>query len=298
VTVTVTVRKTRAGPGPGPPGPSDALRVPTAGALMATVFGVPTNWKRSRHTARLCACARGGAGAGGPRAAAMASEAWSEMLVRRRSSSERFERTPSAYDGITREELAELKALYFLDDEQVATYISSFQKYDEDKSGDIDSKEIVMLLRDLGLNFPEADVFDMIQAVDVDGSGTIGVPEFITLIADPDGPLGLALADDAHAVHVDPRQAFLKRKHLEVKIKNDLLLRSSRANFIDNLQLRADKFADAESGFRGWVGFAGCAAVAVSENGLLLAAAGNNPMPLVERYKAGMPRMQTCQADI
>ena len=88
----------------------------------------------------------------------MASEAWSEMLVRRRSSSERFERTPSAYDGITREELAELKALYFLDDEQVATYISSFQKYDEDKSGDIDSEEIVMLLRDLGpprLNFPE-----------------------------------------------------------------------------------------------------------------------------------------------
>jgi hypothetical protein len=203
----------------------------------------------------------------------MASEGWSEMLVRRRSSTDAFKRTPSAYDGITKEELAELKALYFLDDAQVATYITSFQKYDADKSGDIDSKEIVMLLRDLGLNFPEADVYDMIQAVDIDGSGTIGVPEFIALIADPDGPLGTALADDFHATHVDPRQAWLKRKHLEVKIKKDLLTRSSRANFVDNLQLRINKFTEAESGLRGWAGFAGCAAVAMSEKGLLLAAA-------------------------
>jgi hypothetical protein len=203
----------------------------------------------------------------------MASEAWSEMLVRRRSSTDAFQRTPSVYDGITKEELAELKALYFLDDAQVSTYITSFQKYDADKSGDIDSKEIVMLLRDLGLNFPEADVYDMIQAVDIDGSGTIGVPEFIALIADPDGPLGTALADDSHATHVDPRQAWLRRKHLEVKIKKDLLTRSSRANFVDNLQLRINKFSDAESGLRGWAGFAGCAAVAMSEKGLLLAAA-------------------------
>ena len=121
---------------------------------------------------------------------------WGEMLVRRRSSHDTFSRTPSAYDGITKEEISELKELYFLDDSQVDKYIASFRKYDEDKSGDIDSQEIALLLKDLGLNFPPADVYDMIQAVDLDGSGTIGVPEFIALIADPDGPLGVALAGE------------------------------------------------------------------------------------------------------
>lgn len=122
----------------------------------------------------------------------MAAE-WGEMLVRRRSSHAAFSRLPSAFDGLTKEELDELKREYFLDDKEVQTYIIAFRKYDKDKSGDIDSEEIALLLKDLGLNFPPADVYDMIQAVDVDGSGTIGVPEFITLIADPDGPLGLAL---------------------------------------------------------------------------------------------------------
>lgn len=94
---------------------------------------------------------------------------WGEMLVRRRSTHDIFGRLPSAYDGISKGELDELKAAYFLDDAQVEAYISSFRKYDADKSGDIDSEEIALLLKDLGLNFPPADVYDMIQAVDVDG---------------------------------------------------------------------------------------------------------------------------------
>jgi hypothetical protein len=47
------------------------------------------------------------------------SEAFAEMLVRRRSSHDMFSRTPSTYEGISKEELDELKTVYFLDDDQV-----------------------------------------------------------------------------------------------------------------------------------------------------------------------------------
>lgn len=103
------------------------------------------------------------------------SEAWAEGLSRRRSAHDAFSRTASAFAGITQEELDELKELYFLDEQQVQTYVTSFHRYDEDKSGDIDCKELGLLLRDLGINLPPADVFDMIQAVDLDGSGSIGL---------------------------------------------------------------------------------------------------------------------------
>jgi Ca2+-binding EF-hand superfamily protein len=119
---------------------------------------------------------------------------WGELLVRRRSAHDQFERLPSAYNEISQQELEELKASYFLDDKQVDDYIKAFRKYDADKSGDIDNQELALLIKDLGMNFPPADIYDMIQAVDVDGSGSIGMCEFITLMADPDGPLGVALA--------------------------------------------------------------------------------------------------------
>ena len=45
-------------------------------------------------------------------------------------------------------------------------------------------------------------------------------------------------SEDSHELHVDPRQAWLKKKHLEVKIKRDALLQASRAFFVENLRLR------------------------------------------------------------
>jgi len=157
-------------------------------ALLLTPPHVSPALPHQRRERRAAAAGRGGA---------MSAE-WGEKLVRRRSCHDQFGRLPSAFDGLSREELDELKREYFLDDDEVETYVKAFRKYDQDKSGDIDSEEIALLLKDLGLNFPPADVYDMIQAVDLDGSGTIGVPEFITLIADPEGPLGVALEGTHH----------------------------------------------------------------------------------------------------
>ena len=95
---------------------------------------------------------------------------WGELLVRRRSAHDQFERLPSAYNEISQQELEELKASYFLDDKQVDDYIKSFRKYDEDKSGDIDNPELALVIKDLYMYFPPVDIYDMIQVVDVDGS--------------------------------------------------------------------------------------------------------------------------------
>ena len=45
-------------------------------------------------------------------------------------------------------------------------------------------------------------------------------------------------SEDSHELHVDPRQAWLKKKHLEVRIKRDAMLQASRAFFVENLRLR------------------------------------------------------------
>jgi hypothetical protein len=46
----------------------------------------------------------------------------------------------------------------------------------------------------LQFEYFDALTHNVTQAVDLDGSGSIGLPEFISLIADPEGPLGVALA--------------------------------------------------------------------------------------------------------
>ena len=54
----------------------------------------------------------------------------------------------------------------------------------------------------------EADIDDMMTIVDTDGGGTVGLSEFIYLMADPDGPL----AKTIHATEgiIDPRQVQWK----------------------------------------------------------------------------------------
>jgi hypothetical protein len=71
------------------------------------------------------------------------------------------------------------------------------------------------------------------------------VPEFIALIADPDGPLGKALAVYSHATHVGPRQAWPKRKHFEVKIKKAT---STNGKRIASQDLSAGAVEDVEVG--------------------------------------------------
>ena len=52
-----------------------------------------------------------------------------------------------------------------------------------DGDGAITAKELGKVMRSLGQNPTQAELRDMINEVDVDGNGTIDLPEFLTMMA-------------------------------------------------------------------------------------------------------------------
>ena len=70
-----------------------------------------------------------------------------------------------------------------LTDEQVAEFKEAFALFDKDGDGTITTKELGTVMRSLGQNPTEAELQDMVNEVDADGSGTIEFPEFLNLMA-------------------------------------------------------------------------------------------------------------------
>lgn len=166
--------------------------------------------------------------------------------------------------GLSPVDLVELRTEYFLPDKSMHNYITAFRKYDEDGSGDIDVSELGKLLHDLGIKLPEADIDDMMTIVDTDGGGSVGISEFVYLMADPDGPLAKTIFTQEGVI--DPRQARLKRNFKEVQRKRRELFASRMVRLQARLRCRdPGRPSDSDVGRRGWAGGAGIAAVACSE---------------------------------
>jgi len=67
-----------------------------------------------------------------------------------------------------------------LTEEQIAEFKEAFSLFDKDGDGTITTKELGTVMRSLGQNPTEAELADMINEVDADGSGTIDFPEVTT----------------------------------------------------------------------------------------------------------------------
>ena len=66
---------------------------------------------------------------------------------------------------------------------QLSEFKEAFQLFDKDGNGSISTKELGMVMRSLGQNPTEAELMDMINEVDVDGSGSVDFPgKFSSLV--------------------------------------------------------------------------------------------------------------------
>eukprot|EP00915_Cephaloidophora_sp_WS-2016_P002573 GHVH01003451.1.p1 GENE.GHVH01003451.1~~GHVH01003451.1.p1 ORF type:complete len:151 (+),score=41.97 GHVH01003451.1:86-538(+) len=70
-----------------------------------------------------------------------------------------------------------------ISEDQIAEFKEAFALFDSDGDGTISSKELGTVMRSLGQNPTEAELSDMINEVDVDGSGCMDFSEFLSLMA-------------------------------------------------------------------------------------------------------------------
>merc|ERR1711988_1175230 len=66
--------------------------------------------------------------------------------------------------------------------EQIGRFQDAFARHDSTGEGNIDTDQLRQVLKYIGQNPTEAELQDMVNEVDKDGTGSIDFPEFLTLM--------------------------------------------------------------------------------------------------------------------
>jgi calmodulin len=86
---------------------------------------------------------------------------------------------------LTDEQVSE--AMTQLTDAQIAEFKEGFSLFDKDGSGNINTDELGAVLRELGQDPTEAELMEMINEVDGDGTGCIDLQEFLEMMVRQQG---------------------------------------------------------------------------------------------------------------
>lgn len=113
-------------------------------------------------------------------------------------------------------------------------YAMRFNKYDADKSGDLDLQELAVMLTAMGIDKTQAELIAMVSQVDDDNTGTIRYREFVNLLLIHEGVLNEPIDDESAPVKSARGSAFgglvrkkqkrgavkkQKRGNIEIEIK-------------------------------------------------------------------------------
>merc|ERR1711909_28311 len=65
---------------------------------------------------------------------------------------------------------------------QIKTYREAFSRFDSDQDGVLSVREVAMVFGSIGCSPTEAELQDLINTVDKDGTGSIDFPEFLMMM--------------------------------------------------------------------------------------------------------------------
>eukprot|EP01083_Nonionella_stella_P065546 171856_1 len=69
-----------------------------------------------------------------------------------------------------------------LTDEQFVEFKDTFSIFDKDGNGQITDRELASVMRNLGLNPTQEQLYEMIREADADSDGMLDFPEFLNLL--------------------------------------------------------------------------------------------------------------------